>query len=161
VPQVEIFTDGSCSPNPGHGGWAALLRFVVPSTGEIIERELTGYDPKTTNNRMEMMAAIIGLEALTRRCQVTVYSDSKLLVRGATEWMKKWRANGWRTKKPDLLGKRGRPVANIDLWTRLGRAMKGHDITWKWVRGHNGHRENERVDQLAGMAMRLGLRKAA
>ncbi len=148
-PLVQIFTDGACSPNPGAGGWAALLRFVVPSTGEIIERELTGYEPQTTNNRMEIMAAIIGIEALTRPSDVTLYSDSQLLVRGASIWIVGWRERGWSRKKG------GGVLFNVDLWQRLDAAMRNHRVTWEWVRGHNGHVDNERVDQLATSALRL------
>lgn len=152
---VKIYTDGACSPNPGPGGWGALLRFIVPSTGEIIERELTGFDPGTTNNRMEIMAAIVGLEALTKPCEVRLYSDSQLLVRGASAWMRGWKKRGWKRTKG------ARPLLNADLWQRLDRAIGDHRVTWKWVRGHNGHADNERADQLATAALALGRRRRA
>src|SRR5216684_153002 len=128
-PRVDIYTDGACAPNPGRGSWAALLRFVIPSTREVIERELSGYDPVTTNNRMEMMAAIAGLEALRSPSEVTLYTDSRLLQKGAS--------GAWKRK------------ANPDLWLRLDRAAADHQISWEWVRDHAGHRDNIRVDRLA------------
>jgi ribonuclease HI len=133
---VEIFTDGACSGNPGPGGWAAILRY------RGVEKELSGSDPHTTNNRMEMTAAIIGLEALTRRCHVRLYSDSRYLRDGITTWVHSWKRRGWRTAD-------NRPVKNIDLWQRLDAAAAGHTIEWIWVRGHAGHAENERADALA------------
>ncbi len=164
MPLVTIYTDGACSPNPGPGGWAALLRFIVPSTGEVIERELTGYDPSTTNNRMEIMAAIAGLEFLTKPCEVRLYSDSRLLVNGASTWILKWRRTGWRRGRragqQGLFGPNGKPIANIDLWQRLDRAMGRHNVILEWVRGHNGHSDNERVDRLATAALALGRRAA-
>jgi len=135
-PHVDISTDGACAPNPGRGAWAALLRFVIPSTGEIIERELTGYDPATTNNRMEMMAAICGLEALSSPSEVTLYADSQILQQGAS--------GAWKCK------------ANRDLWQRLDRAAAQHQISWKWVRGHAGNRDNIRVDRLAAETLARG-----
>lgn len=149
--EVKIYTDGGCSPNPGRGGWAALLVYVSPTTGEIIEKELSGFDPDTTNNRMEMMAAIVALESLKRPCRVTLWSDSALLIKGASLWMKKWKQNGWRKGT----------VKNRDLWERLDAAQAQHYVIWRWVKGHNGHRENERVDALATRAITFGNRPSA
>ncbi|EIL97824.1 MULTISPECIES: ribonuclease HI [Rhodanobacter] len=133
---VEAFTDGACLGNPGPGGWAALLR----AGGK--ERVVAGGEPDTTNNRMELLAAISALEALTRPCQVVLTTDSRYVMQGIEQWVPKWRANGWRTA--------GRqPVKNQDLWERLSHATGKHQVRWQWVRGHNGHAENERVDQAA------------
>jgi len=142
--QVEVFTDGACLGNPGPGGWAALLRFRGS------ERELSGADPATTNNRMELTAAIAALEALKRPCIVTLYADSRYVVDGATKWLRSWKARGWKTADRQ-------PVKNVDLWQRLEVAMAPHSIDWQWVRGHNGHVENERVDQLARAAATAGI----
>ena len=133
---VEIFTDGACRGTPGPGGWAAILRY------RGVEKELTGYDPDTTNNRMEMMAAIGGLEALKRPCRVRLYSDSQYLRDGITKWINGWKRRGWRTADKQ-------PVKNVDLWQRLDAASARHVVTWEWVRGHAGHPENERADALA------------
>ena len=133
---VEIFTDGACSPNPGPGGWGAILRYGSH------ERELHGGDPATTNNRMEIMAAIRGLEQLTRPSTVHLYTDSQYLRRGVTEWVSQWKRNGWLTRNKT-------PVKNADLWERLDRAAQRHQVEWFWVKGHAGHPENERADQLA------------
>ena len=133
---VEIFTDGACRGNPGPGGWAAILRY------RGVEKELTGYDPDTTNNRMEMIAAIAGLEALKRPCRVRLYSDSQYLRDGITKWINGWKRRGWRTADKQ-------PVKNVDLWQRLDAASARHVVTWEWVRGHAGHPENERADALA------------
>jgi len=133
---VEAFTDGACLGNPGPGGWAALLR----AQGK--ERMLSGNDPDTTNNRMELMAAIAALEALKRPCLVALTTDSRYVMQGIEEWVPKWRANGWRTADK-------KPVKNQDLWERLAAATEKHQVRWQWVRGHNGHAENERVDQAA------------
>ncbi len=138
--RVEIYTDGACKGNPGPGGWGALLRY----RGK--ERELWGGEPNTTNNRMELMAAIQALEALKRPCRVTLTTDSRYLQQGVTEWLANWKRRGWKTA--------GRqPVKNIDLWKRLDEAMSRHDIEWHWVRGHTGHPENERADRLANRAI--------
>lgn len=134
--RVEIFTDGSCVGNPGPGGWAALLR--VDGT----EKELVGGEGATTNNRMELMAAIAALEALKRPCDVELYSDSRYVLDGISKWMTNWRRRNWRTASGD-------PVKNRDLWQRLDKAAAPHRIGWNWVRGHDGHPENERVDELA------------
>lgn len=141
---VEIFTDGACSGNPGPGGWGAILRY------RGTEKELSGSDPATTNNRMELMAAIAGLEALKRPCRVRLYSDSQYLRDGITKWIHNWKARGWRTADK-------KPVKNVDLWQRLEAAARGHEIDWVWVRGHAGHPENERADALA----RAGIARAA
>jgi ribonuclease HI len=137
---VEIFTDGACRGNPGPGGWAAILRY------RGTEKELSGAEPQTTNNRMEMLAAIMGLEALKRRCRVRLYSDSQYLRDGITKWIHGWKRRGWRTAD-------NRPVKNIDLWQRLDEAVAGHELSWIWVRGHAGHPENERADELARTAI--------
>lgn len=133
---VELFTDGACLGNPGPGGWGALLRF-----GDR-EKELSGGEPMTTNNRMELMAAIAGLEALKRPCVVALTTDSQYVKRGVEEWMARWRANGWRTADR-------KPVKNQELWERLSEALVAHRVSWHWVKGHAGHAENERVDRLA------------
>jgi ribonuclease HI len=133
---VEIFTDGACKGNPGPGGWGALLRM-----GDK-ERELSGGEAQTTNNRMELMAAIKGLEALKRPCRVTLTTDSRYVMDGLTKWIHGWRRNGWKTADR-------KPVKNADLWQALLAASAPHRIEWKWVKGHAGHAENERVDQLA------------
>lgn len=137
---VEIFTDGACSGNPGPGGWGALLRY-----GDV-EKELSGGAPDTTNNRMELMAAIAALESLTKPTHVILHTDSKYVMQGAEEWMPNWIKRGWKTADK-------KPVKNVDLWQRLDAAMKPHQIKWVWVRGHSGHSENERVDQLAVAAI--------
>jgi ribonuclease HI len=137
---VDIFTDGACSGNPGPGGWGAILRF------DAIEKELSGGEPVTTNNRMEMMAAISALEALKRPCRVRLHTDSIYLRDGITRWINKWRSNGWLTSDR-------KPVKNADLWMRLEQAMAPHRIEWAWVRGHAGHPENERADELARQAL--------
>ena len=134
--EVEVFTDGACRGNPGPGGWAAILRY------RGTEKELSGFEPDTTNNRMEMMAAIAGLEALKRPCRVRLYSDSQYLRDGITKWINGWKRRGWITADK-------RPVKNIDLWQRLDAVAAPHDVTWIWVRGHSGHPENERADALA------------
>jgi ribonuclease HI len=139
-PHVVIHTDGACSGNPGPGGWGAILRF------DSIEKELSGGEPVTTNNRMEMMAAISALEALKRPCRVRLHTDSIYLRDGITRWINKWRSNGWLTSDR-------KPVKNADLWMRLEQAMAPHRIEWAWVRGHAGHPENERADELARQAL--------
>ncbi|MCE3004265.1 MAG: ribonuclease HI [Xanthomonadaceae bacterium] len=133
---VEAFTDGACLGNPGPGGWAALLRYGGT------ERLLSGADPATTNNRMELMAAIEALAALKREASVRLSTDSQYVQRGITEWVPRWKRNGWRTAD-------GKPVANQDLWQRLDALVTGHAVAWLWVRGHSGHPENERVDRAA------------
>jgi ribonuclease HI len=140
LPRVTIYSDGACEPNPGPGGWAALLLF-----GRY-EKELYGAEPHTTNNRMELTAAVKALGALTQTARVDFYTDSEYLRRGITEWLPGWRSRGWKRKSGKL--------ANIDLWQALEAALEGHDIIWHWVRGHAGDRFNQRVDQLARKAMR-------
>lgn len=137
--RVEIFTDGACKGNPGPGGWGALLRM-----GDK-EKELSGGEPETTNNRMEMMAAIRALEALKRPCAVDLHTDSTYLRDGITKWIFGWKKNGWRTAAK-------KPVANAELWQELDRAAARHDVSWHWVKGHAGHEGNERADQLASDA---------
>jgi len=133
---VEIFTDGACRGNPGQGGWGALLRF------NGTEKELYGGENDTTNNRMELMAAIKALEALTRPCKVIITTDSQYVRKGITEWMHNWKKNGWKTANK-------KPVKNKDLWQELDEKLHSHDIEWHWVKGHSGHPENERADELA------------
>ena len=137
---VELFTDGGCRGNPGPGGWGALLRFGGH------EKELYGYDSETTNNRMELMAAIAGLETLNEPCDVILTTDSQYVRQGITIWISNWKAKGWKTAAK-------KPVKNKDLWQRLDAASDKHDIDWRWVKGHSGHAENERVDELANKAM--------
>ncbi len=133
---VEIFTDGACKGNPGPGGWGALLRFK----GQ--DKTLHGGEEKTTNNRMELMGAIMALETLTRPCHVRLTTDSKYVIQGITEWMDGWKKRGWKNAAK-------KPVKNEDLWRRLDSATQGHQIEWAWVRGHTGHVENELADDLA------------
>jgi ribonuclease HI len=133
---VEIHTDGACLGNPGPGGWAALLRYREK------ERELSGGEAATTNNRMELMGAIRALEALSEPCLVTLHTDSQYVRQGITEWMKNWVRRGWKTAA-------GEPVKNRDLWERLHAATQRHTIDWRWVKGHSGNPDNERVDVLA------------
>jgi ribonuclease HI len=134
--RVEIFSDGACKGNPGPGGWGALLRYGTA------EKELWGGEPVTTNNRMELMAVIQALESLKRPCRVQVTTDSQYVKQGVTSWMARWKRNGWRTAERQ-------PVKNRDLWERLDQAVSRHELQWRWVRGHTGHPENERADQLA------------
>jgi ribonuclease HI len=137
---VEIYSDGACRGNPGEGGWGTLLRY-----GDK-EKELYGYVKETTNNQMELMAAIQGLEALTRPCRVTLVTDSNYVRQGITEWIQGWKAKGWKTAAK-------KPVKNKELWQRLDQAAQAHDIDWQWVKGHSGHPDNERVDALANKAI--------
>jgi ribonuclease HI len=138
---VEIFTDGACSGNPGPGGWGAVLRY-----GDV-EKEMSGGEPATTNNRMELMAAIMAIEAVKRPCEIHLHTDSEYLRNGITTWIHSWKARGWRTADK-------KPVKNVDLWQRLEAAIETHDVHWHWVRGHSGHIENERADELARLAIR-------
>ena len=137
--QVEVHTDGACLGNPGPGGWGALLRYGAT------ERELVGAEPATTNNRMELMAAIAALEALSAPCEVTLHTDSQYVQKGLTEGLPGWIRRGWKTSGGD-------PVKNQDLWQRLQQAAARHRVHWRWVRGHAGHVDNERVDRLARQA---------
>ncbi|GMR20176.1 MAG: ribonuclease HI [Gammaproteobacteria bacterium] len=134
--RVHIYTDGACRGNPGPGGWGALLRY-----GDT-EKELYGGERETTNNRMELMAAIQALESLTRPCNVVLTTDSTYVMKGISEWLVNWKRNGWKTAAR-------KPVKNADLWQRLEAATHEHEIQWDWVKGHSGHPENERADQLA------------
>lgn len=143
---VEIYTDGACRGNPGPGGWGVLLRWRSK------ERELFGAEPATTNNRMELMAAISALEALKRPSRVVLHTDSVYLMQGITSWLPQWLKRGWKTSA-------GKPVKNLDLWQRLLKAMAPHQIQWQWVRGHSGHPENERADRLANRAIDQMLQK--
>lgn len=138
--EVVLYTDGACRGNPGPGGWGVLLR----AKGQ--EREICGGALSTTNNRMELMAAIEGLQALTRPCSVAVYTDSEYLRKGIGEWLPRWKATGWRTAAR-------KPVKNEDLWRRLEEAAARHQVEWHWVKGHSGHAENERADILANRGL--------
>jgi len=137
---VEIFTDGACRGNPGPGGWGAILRYKGK------EKSLYGGERETTNNRMELMAAITALESLTRPCRVHLTTDSQYVMKGITEWMANWKKRGWKTANRQ-------PVKNVDLWQRLDKALAPHEVTWEWVRGHTGHPENERADELANQGI--------
>jgi ribonuclease HI len=146
--RVAIWTDGACSGNPGPGGWGAILTFGAH------EKEICGGEPHTTNNRMELMAAIKALESLTRGCAVDLYTDSNYLRGGITGWLQGWKRNGWRTADK-------KPVKNADLWQVLEAATSGHDIAWHWVRGHADDAMNERADALARQGMRPFLTQVA
>ena len=134
--EVVIYTDGACKGNPGPGGWGALLVY------KGAEKELWGGDPNTTNNRMELMAAIAGLIALTRPCSVKLVTDSQYVMKGIQEWLPNWKKRGWKTASKE-------PVKNADLWQKLDEEVNRHQVSWQWVRGHTGHPGNERADQLA------------
>lgn len=136
---LTIFTDGSCLSNPGPGGWAAVLRW------RDNEKEIVGHEADTTNNRMELKAAIMGLNAVTRAMPIALHTDSRYVMNGVQDWMPRWKANGWKTASK-------KPVANQDLWEQLDQAVQRHDITWHWVKGHAGNEFNERCDQLARSA---------
>ncbi|MDB5438772.1 MAG: rnhA [Caulobacteraceae bacterium] len=136
TPKVVIYTDGACSGNPGPGGWGALLMYGVK------EKELTGGEAHTTNNRMEMMAAIQALEALKGPCDVELHTDSQYVMKGITQWLRGWKAKGWKTAD-------NKPVKNDDLWRRLDEARARHQVDWRWIKGHAGHEFNERADALA------------
>ena len=140
APRVDIFTDGACSGNPGPGGWGAILRY-----GDH-EKEISGGDSQTTNNRMEIMAAIRALKTLKKPSHVTIHTDSRYLMDGATQWLKRWKANGWKTSDK-------KPVKNSELWQALEEAAAPHHVSWRWVRGHSDHVENERADALARAAI--------
>jgi len=145
---IEIYTDGACLGNPGPGGWGALLRY------KATERELSGGEPLTTNNRMELMGAIAALEALSEPCEIVLHTDSQYVRQGITEWLRNWVRRGWKTAG-------GGAVKNQDLWQRLQVACERHQIDWRWVKGHSGHPENERVDALASAAARAQRTAAA
>ena len=140
MPEVEIFTDGACRGNPGPGGWAALLR------SQGVEKMFSGAEQETTNNRMELMAAIQGLEALKRASSVVLTTDSQYVRQGITQWIHGWKRNGWKTSQKQ-------PVKNKVLWQRLDVAVAKHQVEWHWVKGHSGHEENERVDMAANDAI--------
>lgn len=140
LPRVDVFTDGACLGNPGPGGWAALL--VSQHRGENVEKLVTGSEAHTTNNRMELCAAIYGLHALKRPCDVTLYTDSNYVVKGMTAWIFGWKKNGWKNSAK-------KPVENQDLWQQLDEESRRHQVRWQWVKGHAGHPENERVDAAA------------
>jgi ribonuclease HI len=148
VTDVQIFTDGACKGNPGPGGWGAIVRSGAH------EKELSGGEPLTTNNRMEMMAAIRALQALKRPCTVTLHTDSIYLRDGITKWIHGWQKNGWKTADR-------KPVKNAELWQELLEAVRTHTIAWKWVKGHAGHPENERADKLACDAAAQFMRRRA
>ncbi len=137
---IELYTDGACSGNPGPGGWGALLRY------KNVEKELSGYAENTTNNRMEMMAALEALNSLKEPCIIDLYTDSTYVKDGIEKWLEGWKARGWRTAAK-------KPVKNQDIWEALDIAVKRHKITWHWVKGHSGHPENERADELARNAI--------
>jgi ribonuclease HI len=138
--KVVIYTDGACRGNPGPGGWGVVLRYQ----GNL--KTMNGFDPETTNNRMELTAVIEGLRALTRSCDIELHTDSKYVMQGVTEWLSNWKRNGWKTAAK-------KPVKNIDLWQQLDEEVTGHEIDWNWVKGHSGIEDNEFADQLANAAI--------
>jgi len=146
--RVEIYTDGGCDPNPGPGGWGAVLIFGGQT------KEISGADPHTTNNRMELTAAIEALKVLQRPCDIVLHTDSQYLRRGITEWLPQWQARGWRRAN-------GQPVRNQDLWQDLAQEIERHQVDWRWIKGHSGHRYNERADRLAAQARRRLLARSA
>lgn len=145
MPELNAWTDGACSGNPGPGGWGVLLRATNGGT-TLRERELQGGEALTTNNRMELMAAIAALESLTRPSDITLTTDSAYVKNGVESWIHSWKRNGWKTAGH-------KPVKNIDLWQRLDTAQARHRVTWRWIKGHAGHAENERADELARAGM--------
>ena len=142
-PRVEIFTDGACSGNPGIGGWGAILRYKTQ------EKEPSGSELETTNNRMELTAVIMALSALNKSCNISLYTDSQYVMKGITEWLDNWKKNGWKTSN------KKQAVKNVDLWQQLDELVQKHEIRWIWVKGHNGHAENERCDALARAEVEL------
>lgn len=146
--KVEIYTDGACQGNPGPGGWGVILRY------KGVEKELSGYHPATTNNRMELQAAIEGMKALKRSVKADLYTDSQYLRDGITKWLLQWKKNNWRLSNK-------KPVKNQDLWEQLEALIQTHQVEWHWVRGHAGHPENERADALARQAIKEGLKMRA
>jgi ribonuclease HI len=145
MPEIHAWTDGACSGNPGPGGWGVLM--LAFKDGEIVkERELKGGEAETTNNRMELLAAINALEALSRPTDITITTDSAYVKNGVTGWIYGWKRNGWKTAAK-------KPVKNVDLWQRLDEAQATHNVTWKWIKGHAGHAENEKADELARAGM--------
>lgn len=146
--RVEIFTDGACSGNPGAGGWGVILRY------NTVEKELSGGEENTTNNRMELTAVIAALEALKEPCNITLYTDSRYVMNGIEEWIEQWKVNGWRTANKKSA------VKNIELWQRLDELRTKHEIRFVWVKGHAGHKENERCDELARLEAKKYVTKA-
>jgi len=145
MPDLFAYTDGACSGNPGPGGWGVLM--IARDGGAVVkERELKGGEKLTTNNRMELMAAISALEALSKPVEITIVTDSAYVKNGVTEWIHGWKRNGWRTAGKD-------PVKNVELWQRLDAAQARHKVIWRWIKGHAGHAENERADALARAGM--------
>ena len=145
LPHVVVHTDGACSGNPGPGGWGVLM--IARNVEKVVKtRELMGGEAETTNNRMELLAAISALEALTRGAAITIVTDSAYVKNGVSQWIHGWKRNGWKTADK-------KPVKNVDLWQRLDLATNGHEIRWSWVRGHSGHPENELADRLANQAL--------
>jgi ribonuclease HI len=145
MPDLFAYTDGACSGNPGPGGWGVLM-IARDGAAVVKERELQGGEPMTTNNRMELMAAISALEALSKPVEITIVTDSAYVKNGVTEWIHGWKRNGWRTAGKD-------PVKNAELWQRLDNAQARHKVIWRWIKGHAGHAENERADALARAGM--------
>ena len=146
MPELFAYTDGACSGNPGPGGWGVLLRAMLD--GDVLkERELKGGEAETTNNRMELLAAIHALETLERASEITIVTDSAYVKNGVTGWIHGWKRNGWKTAAK-------KPVKNVELWQRLDEAQARHNVTWEWVKGHAGHPENERADELARAGMK-------
>ncbi|MBA84847.1 ribonuclease HI [Thalassobius sp. S69A] len=145
MPELFAYTDGACSGNPGPGGWGVLLR-AMDGDSIVKERELSGGEPETTNNRMELLAAINALETLAKASTITVVTDSAYVKNGVTGWIHGWKRNGWKTAAK-------KPVKNVELWQRLDEAQARHNVTWEWVKGHAGHPENERADELARAGM--------
>jgi ribonuclease HI len=145
MPDLFAYTDGACSGNPGPGGWGVLM-IAREGSAIVKERTLSGGEPHTTNNRMELLAAISALEALARASEITIITDSAYVKNGVTDWIHGWKRNGWRTAGKD-------PVKNVDLWQRLDAAQAGHKVIWRWIKGHAGHTENERADELARAGM--------
>lgn len=145
MPEIHAWTDGACSGNPGPGGWGALMRAMDGAT-VLKERELKGGEADTTNNRMELLAAINALETLTRPTDITITTDSAYVKNGVTNWIHGWKRNGWKTSNK-------KPVKNVDLWQRIDAAQATHNVTWKWIKGHAGHAENEHADELARAGM--------
>ena len=146
MPELFAYTDGACSGNPGPGGWGVLMRAAEGGT-VLRDRELNGGEAETTNNRMELLAAISALEALRRPSAITIVTDSAYVKNGVTTWIHGWKRNGWRTADR-------KPVKNVDLWQRLDEAQRRHRVTWEWIKGHAGHPENERADELARAGMK-------
>ncbi|QDC11091.1 ribonuclease HI [Oceanicola sp. D3] len=146
MPDLYAYTDGACSGNPGPGGWGVLLQ-AKEGDAVVKERELSGGEAQTTNNRMELMAAISALESLSRDTEITVVTDSAYVKNGVTGWVHGWKRNGWKTASK-------KPVKNVELWQRLDEANRRHRVTWQWVKGHAGHPENERADELARAGMK-------